>query len=218
MTHPPSAYDRVAPWYDALAAGYGSGAMGTAKKAAAHFVPDEASVLIVGAGTASEAPLLATRAARLTLLDAAPRMLARARRRLANAENVEFVAGPLENFAPQTPFDVVIAPFFLNVYERATLPSVVRRLAELMTPTGRLVIVDFAAPRSGWFGVLQRAYYLPPLALFRWLTKNPWHELYDYEALLGSESLRLARTGRIPSSMFGLPLFETLCFERRLAQ
>src|SRR5690606_31638129 len=111
-------------------------------------------------------------------------------------------------------FDMVVAPFFLNVFGRAEVTALLRTFSGYARSGGRFVTVDFRAPsRSLVFRALQHAYYLPPLALFWAATNNAWHELYDYVALAEESGAPLRLTQRSSESAWGLPLLETLVWE-----
>ena len=109
---------------------------------------------------------------------------------------------------------VVIASFFLNVFAEHALPDALARSCALVRPGGRLVVADFAAPRASAWSALQRAYYLPPLALFRVVTQNPWHPLYDYPDVIHRVAPDWGSPQRITVPALGLPLFEVLAWQK----
>lgn len=216
----PTFYGRVARVYDALGTLYSAGAIRRAKLEALRFVEPEQRVLFAGAGTGEEALEARRRGAHVTLLDSSDSMLAVAKRRFdsepSEGEAASFVHESLEEHRPDAPYDVVVASFFLNVFSERALPDAVARLAALVRPRGRLVVVDFAAPAaSSTLAALQRAYYVPPLALFGLVTKNPWHPLYDYAPVVRTAAPSFTEPTRVPVLAFGLPLFEVLSWERR---
>jgi demethylmenaquinone methyltransferase/2-methoxy-6-polyprenyl-1,4-benzoquinol methylase len=168
-------------------------------------------VLYAGAGTGHECLFAAERGVEVTVADTSGKMLAvcqkRFRRAGAFARFLQADALSLE----EARFDVVVAPFFLNVFASCDVPGAMASLAKLVRPGGSLIAVDFRAPsQNAALRVLQKAYYLAPLALFGLLTKNPWHPLYDYETIAQSAGLPLTLEARKETKAFGLPLFETL--------
>lgn len=185
-------YDRLASIYDLLAAIYSGGAIHRAKRLHVDALAPGGRVLYAGAGTAAEGVLAAQRGAEVTLLDASARMLARAEARFqAHGQRARLIRDDV--LAPAHAWgthDVVVAPFFLNVFAARVLPGVLQRLAGALAPGGSLVIVDFAAPSTNRFLALaQHAYYLPALLLFRVLAGNPWHSLYDYRMIIAQADL-----------------------------
>jgi SAM-dependent methyltransferase len=160
---------------------------------------------------------------RVTVLDQSPKMLKICRRRL-NAAGLEAVVVEAELFSfmqkraalgDAANFDVVVAPYFLNVFSAAQLPVALQALVHLLRPGGRMISVDFRAPSSSRvFSWLQRLYYFPPLLLFYTLAHNPWHELYDYRRVVEDSRLPLRLTTNLVHPAWGFPLLETLIWTK----
>ena len=100
-----------------------------------------ASVLDVGCGDGRIALPFARTGSRLTLLDAAPRMLERAQA-LAGAEGlcVEAVLGDLAQYRPPRPFDIVLCLGVLAHVD--SIPASLEALVRLTRPGG-LVVIQF---------------------------------------------------------------------------
>lgn len=222
-------YDRVARAYDWLAAFYSGGAIGRSKQVHLAWLEGGERVLYAGAGTASECVEARARGAHVTVCDMSEKMLQLARHRFEGFERsaesrprerrnremgtVEFLAGDVRSVPG--PFDIIVAPYFLNVFSRSEVTGAIAALAARLTSGGRLIVVDFRGPSAArlfWF--IQRLYYFLPQILFLLLTKNPWHELYDYEKLAREAAPFLTLKRQIGTRAFGLPLFETLYFEK----
>lgn len=197
-------YGRVACLYDLLGWLYTGGQIARLKRRQARRLAPGARVLYAGVGTGEELPSALEARAQVTALDASPAMLERAKNRLGpRAREVQFHCEDLFAHEATQPYDTVVANFFLNVFAEAALPSVLTRLSELVRPGGTLLIGDFAPPALGpRERALQRAYYWAPLALFRLLTQNPWHPLYDYRAL--TERTGFAQVAHEPLRIFGI--------------
>lgn len=171
--------------YDLLSWIYTGGQIARLKRGqTAGFAPG-ARVLYAGVGTGEELMSALDAGALPTALDSSSAMLARARTRVGpRARDVRFCCEDVFAHEAPEPYDTVVANFFLNVFAEAVLPQVVDRLLQLLRPGGKLLIGDFAPPVPHPVErALQRAYYWPPLVLFRLLTRNPWHPLYDYRPL-----------------------------------
>jgi demethylmenaquinone methyltransferase/2-methoxy-6-polyprenyl-1,4-benzoquinol methylase len=214
-------YQRVASVYDGLAALYSGGGIRRAKLAHLTWVEPGQRILYVGSGTGLEAVAARSQGAEVTLLDTSSAMLDRAQHRFerdglaVGAPGVELRLEALEAHTPARPYDVVVASFFLNVYGQSSLSGAIARLGELVRPGGRLVVADFAAPSAArTLRAVQRAYYVPPLVLFRVLTQNPWHELYDYARALEAFGSHFGPPERRSVRAFGLPLFEAIAWQR----
>lgn len=209
-------YSRVAQFYDLLSWVYTGGQIARLKHSqAARFAPGT-RVLYAGVGTGQELLSALAVGARPTALDASPAMLERAESRLgARASEVRFCCEDVFAHAVPEPYDVVVANFFLNVFSEPLLPRVSRRLSDLVRPGGSLLVGDFAPPvDSRLERALQRAYYWPPLALFRLLTQNPWHPLYDYRPVVEGLGLRLVAHDRVRIFGIGPSWLSTLSFAK----
>lgn len=214
-------YDSVAKAYDALAGIYSLGGIARAKRAHLVLIQPGQRILYVGAGSGEECVEAARLGARVTVLDSSERMLSLCRARLQKQERsggtdlaATLVRADVRKFYDRKLFDVVVVPFFLNTLKEREVPEMMVHLGSFLGSKGQLISVDFRAPSPHrGFRLLQKAYYLPPLALFYGLTQNPWHPLYDYEKIRQEADLALTLRQRIITPALGLPLLETLCWE-----
>jgi len=209
-------YGRVASIYDLLGWLYTGGQIARLKQRQTERFASGARVLYAGVGTGQELLSALSVGAHPTALDASPAMLERAERRLgARAREVRFCCEDVFAHSAPEPYDVVVANFFLNVFAESLLPRISRRLTELVRPGGSLLVGDFAPPVDSRFErALQRVYYWPPLALFRLLTHNPWHPLYDYRPVVEGLGLRLVAHDRVGIFGIGPGWLSTLSFAK----
>jgi demethylphylloquinol methyltransferase len=213
-------YDQVAPYYDLLAHLYSGGGIKRAKLAHLTLIRPGTRVLYAGAGTGAECVEAAAIGAQVTVVELSKNMLDLCRARLLNAGQTatlihDDVLGSGDPLLTE-PFDLVVAPFFLNVFSPAVLPFVIKNLATRVRSGGLFVSVDFRAPvAQRAFGLLQRLYYWAPLALFYLLTHNPWHPLYDYERVIRGAALPLKRGSSLIHTAWGLPFLETAVWKKK---
>jgi SAM-dependent methyltransferase len=108
-------------------------------------------VLDAGCGPGSYSEWLLERGARVTAVDASPKMLAAAKARLGDgvAFHLADLAGPLPFLKPST-FDIVLAPLVLDYIEH--WPPVLSRFREALQPGGLLIF-------SGGHPSFDAAYY-----------------------------------------------------------
>ncbi|MFE0376827.1 class I SAM-dependent methyltransferase [Streptomyces inhibens] len=99
-----------------------------------------ADVLDLGCGTGSLALLAAEQGHRLTGLDRSPRMIARARAKLAGRDATFLVGEAAEPPVGERRFDVVLVRHVL--WALPDPPAALRRWAGLLAPGGRLVLVE----------------------------------------------------------------------------
>ncbi len=177
---------------------------------------DGMRVLYAGAGTGQEVESALLRGVEATLLDASPEMLQRAELRLGKASGkVVFCCEDVFAHRPSQPYDSVVANFFLNVFAQPVVPRVLEQLCAWLKPGGTLLIGDFRAPAPGPVQkALQWAYYLPPLALFRVMTGNAWHPLYDYRPIAERCGLTFAGETTARVFRFGPAWLSTLAFKK----
>ena len=217
------AYDKVARVYDLLGWLYTGGQIARLKQRQSATLEPNARVLYAGVGTGEELVTALARGAHPTALDTSSVMLERARLRLgqlpvgSGAERVRFCCEDFFAHRAPEPYDRVVANFFLNVFAESMLPRCFARLSELVRPGGTLLIGDFAPPVDHPVErALQRAYYLPPLALFHLLTRNPWHGLYDYRPVAERAGFTLHAHDRTRIFGFGPRWLSTLRFVKAL--
>ena len=190
-TPPPTGFDRVAWFYDALAALVFGPALRNTQRAALAGLPAGAPhVLVLGGGTGWVLAEVLRRcpAATVLYLEASPRMLARARARLHPSQlaQVEFRHGTQDALAPGEAFDVVLTFFVLDCIAAAELPGALDRLHGALRPRGRWLLADFRPARRGWRRWLLAAMFW----FFRLTTRLRARELPDFAAALAARGLR----------------------------
>ncbi len=147
--------DELTAFFDARARAYDRQlwlerpALRTAARLAAP-APGE-RVVDIAAGTGGMAVALARRQAglgSLVLVDAAPRMLARARRRLRGVHQSPqwLVADARAIPLPDVSADLVSISYLLHLLDPRDASTVVNEAIRLMGPTGRLVVVVHGCP------------------------------------------------------------------------
>ncbi len=189
---PLTGFDRVAWCYDALAALiFGPALRNTQRAALAGLPPGAPHVLILGGGTGWVlAEVLRRRpAATVLYLEASPRMLARARARLAPLQQgqVAFRHGTQDDLEPADTFDAIVTFFVLDCLPEATVPAALARLDAARRPGAPWLLADFRPARQGWRRGLLAAMY----AFFRFTTGLTTRTLTDFTALLLARGLRL---------------------------
>lgn len=108
-------------------------------------------VLDVGCGVGRWSSLLAQRGASVTGMDLSPTMIAEAQRRAAAkgvASNCRFLVQDLAQLDAGESFDLILGVTVLqHILDPAALRSAVQRMADHLTPGGRMVLLE-AAPAS----------------------------------------------------------------------
>ncbi len=126
-------------------------------------------VLEIGCGTGSLTAKLVARGARVVALDQNPEMLAIAKTRLVDAQNLRWLeqtAAEVDQFEPGE-FDAVVASFAFSELSRLERHHVLKSARECIRAGGLLVIADEVRP-SGVFARITFAFMRVPQALLGW--------------------------------------------------
>ena len=99
--------------------------------------------LELGASIGVFSALLAPRCGALTTVDAAPTAVAAARRRLADAPQVDATLGTIPDAIPRRPYDLVVASEILYYLTPNQLSLTLSKVAELLERHGRVVAVHW---------------------------------------------------------------------------
>jgi len=175
-------YDRVAFCYEAIACFGSLGVIPRLKLRQLDRLPPGARILYVGAGAGEDVVAAAQRGFSVSALDQSPRMLARLRRRLAGAGcEARLIHGEVREFRGEGEYDVVVANFFLNVFDPGQARAVLARCRQLLRVDGLLLIGDFRPPGPGFAARVFHYAYYAPLNLVAWLLGLcALHPIYDY--------------------------------------
>jgi 2-polyprenyl-3-methyl-5-hydroxy-6-metoxy-1,4-benzoquinol methylase len=197
-------YGPVAGFYDWLAAFYSRGRIGVSKREHLAAIKRGDRVLYAGVGRGEEALMAARLGARVTGIDIAPEMLERLSEQISK-ENLEFelICGDVSGHKPSELYDVVVANYFLNLFDVERAGEMLRHLAELVGPGGSLVLTDFALPQGGWVARAITEIYYRPVNWIAWaLGLCALHPILDYARLLEPVGFRIESERRL-SVLFG---------------
>ncbi|MCI1186136.1 class I SAM-dependent methyltransferase [Hymenobacter sp. DH14] len=206
---PLTGFDRVAWFYDALAALVFGPALRNTQRAALAGLPAGAPrVLILGGGTGWVLAEVLRRspAATVLYLEASPRMLARARASLKPGQQaqVEFRHGTQDALTANETFDAVLTFFVLDCIAAPELPDALDRLRAALRPGGRWLLADFRPARRGWRRWLLAAMFW----FFRLTTRLRARDLPDFSAALAARGLRGEAKGRFYGSATEAVVFQ----------
>jgi ubiquinone/menaquinone biosynthesis C-methylase UbiE len=92
--------------------------------------------------------------AKITVVDASGRMLARARKRLTghgiNCERIEFTCADALTWTPPAPaFDLIVTHFFLDCFRPDQVESLIATLARAASPNANWLLGDFQCAPAG---------------------------------------------------------------------
>jgi ubiquinone/menaquinone biosynthesis C-methylase UbiE len=155
------------------------------------YVQAGTRVLEIGCGTGTLTAMMAARGAEVTAIDAAPAMLAEAKKKVV-AEGLEervtlkhMDATLIGERFPAAAFDLIVSTLVFSELSADEQRYVLQACQKLLAPGGRLLIADEVIPA----GALRRLlFYLVrlPLTLLTWLlTRTTTTALRGFEPLLG---------------------------------
>jgi 2-polyprenyl-3-methyl-5-hydroxy-6-metoxy-1,4-benzoquinol methylase len=179
-------YGSIAGIYDWLAAVYSRGRIGASKRAHLDAIECGDRVLYVGVGRGEDALLAARSGARVTAIDLAPEMLERLSKQLGREDlESDLICGDVSNHQPGELYDVVVANYFLNLFDVERAREMLRHLGELVKPGGSLLLTDFALPRGGSFARAITELYYRPVNWIAWVFGFcALHPILDYARLI----------------------------------
>lgn len=103
----------------------------------------------------------------------------------------------LPPLSDQPPFDVLITPFFLDVFSPTELPHVMRSLSSRLTREGRWLFADFCPPLTGWRAALVWLMY----RFFRLSTGLANQHLSDFRQHFSALGFSPERPARLAAGM-----------------
>jgi demethylmenaquinone methyltransferase/2-methoxy-6-polyprenyl-1,4-benzoquinol methylase len=211
-------YDAVAFFYDELASLYSLGRIPRSKASQLAAIAKGDRVLYAGVGRGADAVLAARFGADVTAIDLSASMLLRCERRFAREGlSVRLIRGDVADHVPEREYDVVVANYFLNLYDADRAGAMLRRLAGLVRRGGLLMLADFARPSGGRFArALSSAYYRPVNTIAWALGFCALHPILDYAELLAPLGFRIRTERRFPVLAGRNPAFVSIVAERVL--
>jgi demethylmenaquinone methyltransferase/2-methoxy-6-polyprenyl-1,4-benzoquinol methylase len=209
-------YSSIARVYDFLAAVYSRGQIGASKGVQLDSIQSGDRVLYAGAGGGSEILMAARFGARVTSIDLAQEMLDRVASRFAREGLFsEMICGDVFSHKPDELYDVVVANYFLNLFDLEHAREMARHLCSLVRPGGKLLLTDFARPTGGPVAALIGEAYYRPINWIAWaLGFCALHPIFDYERLLEPMGFRIHSAKRFPILFGANPAYISIIAQR----
>jgi len=141
-------------------------------------------ILFAGVGHGLDAMRAAEIGASVTVVDLSETMLKKFRQNLkqSNAKlKIRQVHSDIMAFSEFQKYDMVVANFFLNVFDRDMMVRVLEQLVKLGKPGAKIVVGDFSYPSGNILARGFKILYWYAAVLFFWLTaRNAVHNIYNY--------------------------------------
>jgi len=209
-------YGPVAGFYDELANFYSRGRILETKRAHLEHVEPGARVLYPGIGRGEEALEAVRAGARVTGLDVSSSMLRRIQAQLDHeGRTATLVEIDAADYQPEGAFDLVVANYFLNLFDASRARTMLARLAGWVAPGGLLVVSDFARPAGNAFERGLGELYYRPVNWIAWLLGLcALHPILDYEPMLDAAGFRIVRSVRKPVTGLRDPAYVSIFVQR----
>jgi len=146
-------------------------------------------MLFAGVGHGVDAIFAAQKGAQVTVVELSSAMLVQFRKNVAAAglkEQIQTIHGRIEDFNKVNSFDVVVANFFLNIYDNEAMSRMLAHLIGLVRPGGSIILGDFSYAGSDKLlsKIVKNTYWFLANGMFWALAKNPLHPIYNYPKVL----------------------------------
>ena len=188
-------YTIVGHFYDFVSNLYSGKSIQNCKIAHLDLLKPGDKVLFAGVGHGRDALYAAKRGAEVTVVDLSETMLMKLRKVLTaegGKVDVRQVHSDILKFDEAGTYDMVVANFFLNVFNRSMMPRVLDHLIAQARPGGKVVVGDFAYPRGNLITRAFKTAYWYFAVIFFWLIAgNSVHDIYNYPEFMAKSGLKI---------------------------
>lgn len=163
-------------------------------------ISPNSKVLFIGAGQGRDTLRAAELGANVTFVDISPTMMHKFETLLqahpnAKQLSIEPVLGDILKLERYGEFDMVVINFFLNVFDRTKMTTLLNHAVKLCRPGGKLVIGDFCPPAGGLVNKsIQNVYWFAAATAFFAIAGNAVHAIYEYIPMLEKRGFKIKET------------------------
>jgi ubiquinone/menaquinone biosynthesis C-methylase UbiE len=156
-------YDNAAWFYDSLSHLVFGKALVNAQVYLLQFIPENATILIVGGGTGwilDEITKKHPSGLQITYVEVSPKMMTLSKKRNFADNQVVFVNGAIEDVQHLPDFDVVITPFLFDNFKVETFKRVFAHINSYLNAGGIWLNCDFHLNGKWWQKLLLKSMFL----------------------------------------------------------
>lgn len=184
-------YDSLAPWYQFVERLRFGGTLQRARTALLSKISEPKTALFLGEGDGRLLREFARQfpSTHIVSIDLSEQMLKLQKKRLesvvrANVGTITWVHRDARSLEfPDSSFELIIAPFSLDVFCETDLQQILRKLSTWLTAGGQLYVVDFRQPESGVKFIWAKFWLAIMHLFFRWQTALEPRKLCNLQAL-----------------------------------
>ena len=215
---PDAGFNAVAPFYDRLAKLVFGDQLEKAQLATLPFIPENASVLVVGGGSGwiLMQLLQQNHCREIVYLDASEKMLRLTEKKLQQVKpaqtKTELRLGTEKDLKPGETFDVIITNFLLDLFTEPRLQSLLTKLGKTLRPGGFWLVSDFRfieVKQAWWQKALLKSMYL----FFKLTCRINAGQLPDWNKALHQHGLI-----KIKSELFYNQMIEAAVYQDNVAR
>lgn len=213
-------YKTVSKIYNTLCRLYSFGAIPRCRESSFSGDIEDVKICFIGVGHGDEAIHAAKLGARVTVVDLSASMLGTLKRQseLTGSETkhpIRIVHDDVRTFlkGSEDSFNQVVANFFLNVFPLSDVEKMVTLIVDKLSMNGELIVGDFYLTRDKTnltdliLQFFQTANWYLALTLFRVITTNAWHGIYDYDSVMHRQGLKFKN--RKLFRVLGIPMYQS---------
>lgn len=179
-------YKYIGPIYDLLGRLYSGKTIDHCKNAMldGQSIKPGTRILFAGVGHGRDAIHAAKLGADVTVVDLSETMLRKfqeTQEKEAPGISVRRIHSDIMKVDETGEYDMVVANFFLNVFNEGMMVKVLEHLITLGKPGADIVVGDFSYPTGGLLArTIKKIYWYIPVIAFWLLTSNALHKIYNY--------------------------------------
>ncbi|WOK05935.1 class I SAM-dependent methyltransferase [Imperialibacter roseus] len=139
----------------------------------------------------------------LAFIEKSAGMIAKARSRTMPGMNIGFVRSDFLTYSETDPYDLVLLPFFLDMFSDESVEGIVKSVSQVSKPNTLLIVTDFVKQeKRGWKSLLIRGMYL----FFRLTCDIEAHRLPNWQEAFARAGWNIKESATYCRGMIGTHL------------
>ncbi len=190
-------FDLIAPLYDFLARLVFGNVLLNSQTAFLKEIQNGDRVLVLGGGTGRLLEHISADNVVIDYVEPSTKMIERAKKRKCSCE-VEFHHQRFEVYQSIGQYDVILCPFFLDLFSDPHLNEVLLKVQGLLKPKGKLIVSDFSSEAKGPYSKLL---FKVMHSFFRWAAQIESRELLDHDHFVQAQGFEVMKEASFLNGM-----------------